>query len=242
MNYNNAKMNSYNLKARVYPVILTLIPIIIIGFIYSIQLQSYYQILVSFGVTTALFFLFSQLGRDKGKSLEKEMWKKWGGIPSTQVFRYSDNTIDKHTKIRYHKKLMELTGVGENINEMFETTSPNDADEVYKSWSNYLISKSRDTKKYNLLFQENVNYGFRRNLFGLKTFAIIIIILLMIGCVTYSFIIGNYQLDYSKELIISEIILVLFLIFWISKIRENWIKSVAFSYAERLIEVTENQE
>ena len=235
-------MNSYNLKARVYPVTLSLIPIIIIGFIYSIQLQSYYQILASFGATTALYFLFSQLGRDNGKSIEKEMWKRWGGAPSTQVFRFANATIDKHTKARYHQKLKSLTGVGDNLNKEYETAFPNDADEIYKSWSKYLISKSRDTKKYNLLFQENVNYGFRRNLFGLKKFAIIVIILLMLGCVIYSYIIGNYQFEFSLELFISEIILVVILIFWGSIVREKWIKSVAFSYAERLIEVTEYQE
>ncbi len=235
-------MNSYNLKARVYPVILSLIPIIIIGFIYSLQLQSYYQVLASFGVTTALYFLFSQLGRDKGKALEKKMWMKWGGTPSTQLFRFSDTTIDKHTKTRYHNKLVDLTGIGENVNEEYEISSPNDADDIYKSWAKYLISKSRDTQKNNLLFQENINYGFRRNLFGLKKFAIITIILLMFGSVVYSFIIGNYQFDFSLELVSSEIILTVILLFWVIIIKEKWIKSVAFSYAERLIEVTENQE
>lgn len=241
MNFNIIKMNSYNLKARVYPVILSLIPIIIIGFIYSLQLQSYYQILVSFGVTTALYFLFSQLGRDKGKALEKEMWKKWGGTPSTQVFRFSDKTIDKHTKTRYHKRLVGLTGIGESVNEEYEISSPNDVNEIYKSWSKYLISKSRDTKKYNLLFQENINYGFRRNLFGLKKFAIITIILLMLGSIVYSYIIGNYQFDFTLELIVTEIVLAVILVFWVSIIKEKWIKSVAFSYAERLVETIDNQ-
>jgi len=234
-------MNTYNLKARVYPVVLSLIPIIIIGVVYSLKLQSYYQILASFGVTTALYFLFSQLGRDNGKAIEKEMWEKWGGVPSTQVLRYSDETIDKHSKERYHKKLKTLTGIGVNINEAYETASPNEADKIYKSWSKYLISKSRDTKKYNLLFQENVNYGFRRNLFGLKKFSIITIILLMLGSIIYSYIIGNYKFDFTSELIVAEIFLAVILVFWVSIIKEKWIKSVAFSYAERLIEVTENQ-
>ena len=229
-------MNSYNLKARVYPVILSLIPIIFIGSVYSFHLQSYYQVLTSLGITTALYFLFSQLGRDKGKALEKEMWKKWSGTPTTQILRYSNDIIDKHTKKNYHHKLKELTGIGNELNEEFEKDFPQKADEIYQSWTKFLLSKTRDTKKYNLLFQENINYGFRRNLLGLKGIAILIIILLMISSFFYSFIMGEYIVKFSSELLISEIILILILIFWIGIVKENWIKIVAFSYAERLME------
>ena len=229
-------MNSYNLKARVYPVILSLIPIIFIGSVYSFHLQSYYQALTSLGITTALYFLFSQLGRDKGKALEKEMWKKWGGTPTTQILRFSNDIIDKHTKNKYHHKLKELTGIGNELNEEFEKNLPEKADKIYQSWTKFLLSKTRDTKKYSLLFQENINYGFRRNLLGLKGIAILIIVLLMISSFIYSFIINEYIVTISSELLISEIILVLILIFWLGIVKENWIKTVAFSYAERLME------
>lgn len=230
------KMNSYNLKARVYPVILTIVPIIIIGIAYSLHLKSYYQLLSSFGVTTASYFLLSQLGRDKGKAIEKEMWKKWNGAPTTQILRYSDDSIDKHTKIKYHQKLKELTNIGNEINEEFEKISPKEADEIYQSWSKYLISKTRDSKKYNLLFQENINYGFRRNLFGLKSTSISIIIFLLIGSAIYSLIINGFKVILISDLIVSKIILMLILFFWIKVVKEKWIKTVAFSYAERLIE------
>ncbi len=229
-------MNLYNLKARIYPVILSLIPVIFIGSVYSFHLQSYYQVLTSLGITTALYFLFSQLGRDKGKALEKEMWRKWRGTPTTQILRFSNDIIDKHTKSRYHQKLKKLTNIGNELDEEFEKNLPQKADEIYQSWTKFLLSKTRDTKKYNLLFQENINYGFRRNLLGLKRIAILIIILLMISSFLYSFIMNEYIVKFSSELLISEIILILILIFWLGIVRENWIKTVAFSYAERLIE------
>ena len=233
-------MNTYNLKARVFPVILAILPIVIIGFAYSLSFKSYYLLLVSFGITAALYFLFSQLGRDKGKAIEKEMWKKWGGAPTTQILRYSNKIIDKHTKYKYHSNLKEFTGIGEELNEEFEKKFPDKADEIYQAWTKFLISRTRDTKKYNLLFHENINYGFRRNLFGLKRIAIFITLLLMIGNFYYSFITNGNKLVFTSDLMISQTILLLILIFWLAIVNENWIKIVAFSYAERLMETIEN--
>lgn len=229
-------MNSYNLKARVYPVILAIVPAIIVGIVYLWHFKSYYQILVNSGITSILFFLFSQLGRDKGKSIEKEMWEKWGGAPTTQVLRYSNNTFDKHTKMRFHQKLKDLTNIGEKIDEAFEKIFPKKADEIYKSWTKYLISQTRDNQKYNLLFQENINYGFRRNIFGLKNIAISINIILIIGYFIYSSIISEYKVVLTPELILSVGIMGLILIFWIRIVNEKWVKTTAFAYAERLLE------
>lgn len=221
-------MNLYSLKARVYPLIITLIPIILVGIIYSFQLKSIYELLISLGVTTSLFFLFSQIGRDKGKKLENKMWEKWGGTPSSQVLRFSNETIDLHTKRRYHNFLKEKTKIGTELTEEFENENLIESDSIYTSWSKFLISKSRDTSKYNLLFQENTNYGFRRNLLGLKPIAITIIILLVIGSLGYSYFISNFEFVFSQELLLTGIVLFLSLLFWLLVVNEKWLKYVAF--------------
>lgn len=231
----------YNIKARTYPLIITLIPIVFVGIIYSIQLKSIYELLISLGITTSLFFLFSQLGRDKGKKLESELWRKWDGIPSTQILRFSNDTIDYHTKKRYHNFLKKETKIGQELTEQFENENLIEADKIYTSWSKYLISKSRDTTKYNLLFQENINYGFRRNLLGLKSTAITIIVFLLIGSFGYSYLTSDFKLIYSQELLLTGIILFLTLLFWLIVVNENWIKYVAFEYAKRLMETIEKE-
>jgi len=234
-------MNTYNIKARVYPLIITLIPIVFVGIIYSFQLKSIYELLISLGITTSLFFLFSQIGRDKGKNLENELWKKWNGTPSTQILRFTNDTLDHHTKKRYHDFLKKKTEIGQELTELFENENLIEADSIYTSWSKYLISKSRDTSKYNLLFQENINYGFRRNLLGLKPIALTIIFLLLIGSFGYSYFISNFELIYSQELLFTGIVLFLSLLFWLLIVNEKWIKYVAFEYAKRLMETIDKE-
>lgn len=58
----------------------------------------------------------------------------------------------------------------------------------------------------------------------------------MISSFLYSFIMNKYIVKFSSELLISELILIAIFIFWIGIVKESWIKTVAFSYAERLIE------
>ena len=81
----------YSLKARFYPVIILFFPIVIIGVAYSLEFEKFFALLSSMGVVGALTYLFSQLGRDRGKLKEADLWTSWGGAPSTQLLRLRDN-------------------------------------------------------------------------------------------------------------------------------------------------------
>jgi hypothetical protein len=233
--------DNYTLKARFYPVIMLFLPLIVLGLFYSFEFQSVLHFFSSVGILSALTFLFSQLGRDQGKKKEPELWKNWGGTPSIQVLRLRDQIIDKHTKLRYHQKLQTLFPVTTLPDQSMETNNPNEADEVYRAWTQFLITKTRDTKQYSLLFKENINYGFRRNLWGLKRIAITLIFLLIIF--NYGFWIYKTQLwnplHFPDVFIYSSGVLVLLLLFWSIIVSRNWVKSVAFSYASRLCEAVE---
>ena len=120
-----------------------------------------------------------------------------------------------------------------------ESSSPEICDEIYSGWVKYLISKTRDTKKFNLLFAENINYGFRRNSLGLKPFALIVLILLFAGILAVNC--WNYKALNFKDSnsLIATGILILPLYYWLFIVNENWVKIPAFAYAERLVETIE---
>jgi hypothetical protein len=233
--------NMYSLKARVYPVVIIFIPIVVIGLIYSIEFGSVIHSLTSFGVVGALSYLLSQLGRDAGKRKEKELWEGWGGAPSTQILRWSDSRLDKHTKDRYHNKLRTLCATGIITDQVHEQTYPAAADEMYQFWINYLKTQTRDKAKFALLFSDNISYGFRRNLWGMKTFAICFLILLMLGNFSYwAYTLKSVHLNVMPiVLYYSEGALFTFLIVWMLMINRSWVRIPADSYAERLVEATE---
>lgn len=233
--------DTYTLKARVYPIVILLFPILMIGLFYSFEFNSFLPLGSSALISGAFSYLFSQLGRDKGKNKEAELWQHWGGMPSVQLLRLSNQAIDKHTKQRYHKKLLSLCPVNATPNEWMEENTLAEADEIYKTWSAYLRSKTRDTKVYSLLFKDNCSYGFRRNMWGLKSIAIQLIILLLAG----NFVLGFYKTKSINPLLYGHGVqycivgLLLMLSFWLFVVSKKWVRLPAFSYAERLCEATE---
>lgn len=230
------ELDKYSLKARLYPAFIVLLPAFVVSLYYITDFEKYYHYataLVSVGLFT---YLLAQLGRDKGKIKESKLFEFWGGKPTTLILRHSDNTIDKVTKRRYHKFLNDKI---EGINIPTPDEEQNDnkfADQVYESCTKFLISKTRDTKKFPLIFKENISYGFRRNLWGMKYWALVIISILII--IHFYFITNGFKtkITLQNKDIFLFIFFGLVLLFWFFIVTKNWIKLTAYAYAERLIE------
>ena len=176
----SALMDSYDRKARLNPVLLAIIPPVgvLVG-LYAVRLQAQ-TALVGLLATFGIFYLLTSICRNLGKRLENSLYKSWGGKPTTQLLRHRDNTIDPITKKRYH------TFLSQKIKTKFPTEDQelkkqNMADNVYSSAIEWLLGQTRDKKKFNLLFLENISYGFSRNCLGIKYIAISIA-LLSIAC------------------------------------------------------------
>jgi hypothetical protein len=234
-------IDKYSLHARVYPMLLTLLPIFILGVTYSIDFQNLWHIGISALVVSSLTFLFSQLGRDQGKKKEAKLWLSWGGPPTVLLLRLRSPYLNQHTKARYHAKLQQLCPVTKNPTVIGESANPKAFDDVYGTWSDYIRTHTRDTNEFNLLFKENVNYGFRRNLWGLKSIAITIV--LLSGLINYLiFAIQSNQFNFlllTNEFYIASGVLLFILIIWVFGVTKNFVKIPAFAYAIRLCEAIE---
>jgi hypothetical protein len=114
-----------------------------------------------------LLYAFSDLARRLGKGLEKDLFCKMGGKPSTAMLRHRDAQFDADGKHRWQEFL------GGKIKEKAPTADaeladPREADAFYDRCGDWLREHTRDHKKFKLIFEELVTYGFRRNLLGLK--------------------------------------------------------------------------
>jgi len=229
-------IDKYNLQARLYPSVIVLLPVFIVGVVYITDIEEYYHYFTALISLGLLSFLLSQLGRDMGKNKEIELYKIWGGKPSVQILRHTSSYLDSITKERYRKKLTNLIEGLELPNTEEENRNQTKADELYESCSKYLISKTRDTKKFNLLFKELINYGFRRNLWGMKPIALVLV---FISLSIHIVMVTNYFTVFSEiqpKDFIFFVILLAIILFWLIIVKRNWVKLTAFAYAERLYE------
>ncbi len=234
--YEKLVIDQYSLRARLLPSLITSVPVLILAILFFDQELSILNSTVSVIVWAGIYYLLSQIGRDFGKKREGHLFSKWGGKPTTLLisYKYSSNRV----RIDHiHKKIQQLLPDLKIPTELEEEMYPNESSDIYDSIVQLLRQRTRNKKEFPLIYEENCNYGFRRNLWGLKTVGIILNLvgLLFLAYKLYQTILLNIPV--SSPIFISALILVALLIMWVFLINTEWVKISAFAYAERLVEV-----
>jgi hypothetical protein len=157
----------YTVRARLFPAILAVAPALALAaFEVSWDGLNLSQLIATVAIAVVLY-AFADIARRRGKSIEPALVEKQGGLPSTTMLRHRDGTFSPQEKARY------LGFIAEQLKEQVpsaadEERDPAAADAFYARAAGWLRSKTRDRKRFNILFEENVTYGFRRNLLGMK--------------------------------------------------------------------------
>jgi len=240
MNPINLITDGYERKARLYPALLLVAPVVItivgVASAKSSALESFGTAVAGCGGA----FLMTQLARDAGKQREKSLFEAWGGLPSVAVFRHRDGRIDAITKARYHKHLAALVKGAKAPSREEEAADPATADQVYGAWSSYLRVHTRDTKKYPLVFHENVSYGYRRNVCGLRPFGIVVSALSLAGGGVWLYHLYSTTGTVSKESVGALLCVLVILLLWAFRFTPGWVRIPADAYAERLAEAVDS--
>lgn len=229
-------LDAYALKARYYPALLGTIPALVA-----------LAILISrakFGLTTSiaslaipvLVFAAADVARRFGKRVEDEIYAETGGKPSVTMLRYSDDTFDPASKEQYRAFLSSKLNQPAPT-EQEEKDDLKAADAFYARCGAWLRENTRSTKKFPVLFAENVTYGYRRNLLGLKWPALTANLVLLSLC---AFILHkNGRINTDDETTIALLIVValavvhsLFMAFGVSR---QAVTEASRTYARQLI-------
>lgn len=234
--------NPYNLRARVQPILVAWLPFLAMPLVLDPD--------ASFDWTAvrwlALYFVFAtllvQLGRDRGKRLEKKIYKDIGCKPSMAMLRHRDSRIGQHTKKRY------VAFLDKNIQDLRlpspdeERNSPGPSDEKYRSAVVWLLAQTTNRDQFPLVFEENINYGFRRNIWALKrpvlwtngsaiTFA-------GIGYGCQGAILGQWLQGFSLSshlLFFWVVIALIHSYFFAFVIKRRWVREQSETFARRLL-------
>lgn len=171
------QFDTYSLKARVFPALIAGFPVIALLFtlVPWDHLDLSHAIAASMGVV--LLFALADMARQRGKQVQKKL----GSGETTIQWHRGNPDVPEISKDTFRSFIAEqLRQTAPTLED--EQTKPNQANDFYRSAGVWLRDQTRDNKTYSLLFGENVTYGFRRNLLGLKPVAIICNILVMIIC------------------------------------------------------------
>lgn len=230
--------DDFTFHARVMPIVVLLMPIIAIGIIKGILQDSWFESTIIVALGLCFLSITSKIARNLGKEYEKRIYKQLGGMPSTIILRFSDDTLDDITKQRYHNKLNHFQGLTLPINKASETAAD---DQQYRSASNILRNYANSNRdKEPRVYQELKEYNFWRNLYGTKRIALFIYFIIAFReyLVTECFSLKDAFLQPYPDYIclIIMIICITVLIFFVN---QKSVVQKGFDYATALIEVCE---
>ena len=230
----------YTCSARLYPSLLVVAPAVVaIVAIANLEFSWLHTSWIGLGAVGGLYWL-SQLARDPGKALESGLWQSWGGTPSAAILRHCDPRIDAITKARYHARLAELVPNTTAPTRELETRDPKAADACYTAWSTYLRNNTRDQKRFTLVFEELVSYGYRRNVLGLRPYGMASNILACLVCGAFISSAVYQKHDVGAALWLALGADILLLLFWVLRVSPPWVRLTADNYAARLADAVDN--
>ena len=163
------------------------------------------------------------------------------------MLRHSDSRLPKQTRDRYRSFLGSAVPALALASPQEEEANPEQADAGYDSANRWLLEHTRDHARFDLLFKENMNYGFRRSLLALKPIALgidAVALMLVIGMAVPSWTGQFYRTipTLSPEWWASVVITVGHTLLFVAYIRPDWVRMAAETYAQQLLAACDSLE
>ena len=242
-----SRFDRYTVQARIQPALVTALPLGLLVLAWASNGATATGILWAVVVTGGGTGFLAQIARDLGRRKQAGLYREWGGPPTTQKLRFQGNA-NRELLNRRRQKLETVANQTLPTGEE-ETGDPVVADQRYESAVAYLLEATRDHEKFPLVLEENINYGFRRNLWGMKPYGVGIASLATLaawGLFLSDLLVSGGELVWYERLfvdpepdltvrLIGSMLNMSMLVGWIFVIRPEWVKTTADAYAERLI-------
>lgn len=165
------KVSSYYLKARLFPTVLTSIPMLVfitqvINPLYGESLKKVYDILpllTNLGIYAGLVFLSVQVNRFVSKEIFQQFFFKEDiNMPTTNFLLWNNVFFAADTKRAIREKILTSFNI-----KLLAPLEEQQDDLRARSMIVHAVSQIKNKLRDNaVLFQHNIEYGFIRNLIG----------------------------------------------------------------------------
>lgn len=216
-------LDVYYIRARLSASIILLSPIAITAFLCFEEINAF---------ISSSVFVFALLAFSNYVPLLQRQFSQSRYCYSdcaTQLLLPSNPEINTTTKNRYYRKL----SMADDGFRLFEYPSESeDFKRCCDSAISFLKEKTRDDHHVQ---EENINYGFCKNLMASKTFGIIISSFLIIAVGVYSYARYDNIVSIPMNNYLALFVNIAMLLFWIFGITQKMLEKSAMYYAKTLI-------
>lgn len=224
----------YTIKARLAPAIIAVAPsMALLIAIISIKSFDASQVWATIGLLVVLFAL-SNVSREAGKRVQYRVYRDNDGWPTFDPIYYEDRTFGDEAKLKYLNFLSEK--LGRPFPSMLDAASnPLAARQFYNEAATWLREATRDTNQFRILYDENITYGYFRNLLGLKWISLSLNLAVMTICflVIYQYVPWFNDVAASLHYVLAvSIVHGLYIVFGVTEAR---MRSASSRYARQLL-------
>ncbi len=177
--------DEYNLKARVFPVLIATFPIILflheqfMGELNSLKALLKFEVVGETSLLLVILWFVSMVNREISKGMEKCYYGEPRVFPTTYLMLYSNDVLSEEMKDVYRAKVTQLFN-RKTLSKGLELENPEEAKKHMGEVAQLVLDSCRDDT---LLFKHNIWYGFWRNLIS----AILIVFPFILAIVIYNF-------------------------------------------------------
>ena len=159
--------DEYNLKARVYPSIIALLPLFVFAFLIfhnSVGINAILSVLSSSAITIIVIYFISDVVRNLGKYMEIKIFSNELNFPTAEILLNTNTHISNEKRDQIYNKIkndfdFSLFSLEE------EKNNEKQARQKIKEATGLIRQKVGNGR---LLLQYNIRYGFWRNLIGVS--------------------------------------------------------------------------
>lgn len=225
-------LDRYARNARLKPALLTVLPAAWTIAAWSPPGELGWGTIWGLFVAAGGTVLLSNMGRDLGKRKEKALHDRFGGRPSERLLSH-EHAPNRILLAQRHARLRALLPEVSMPTAEDEMRDPAGAHAVYNACVECLIAR---TRKNELLLEENISYGFRRNLWGLKPFGIVVTAVATAALGFRIYQDATTGVAVTGSLVLVEGLNVAMLAAWVFWFTAEWVMVPSRAYAARLLE------
>lgn len=228
------RLNSYDLRARVLPALLVAAPALALAVALPFGLHGAHRLWSLVGV--AVWPLATAFMRSFGNTAQSGLWDSWGGAPTTRRLRWA--TGPRSVIAGRHQEVRAVLGDRARLpTAAAEGRDRQGADAVYADVAGRLFGLTRGDRRFPLLHRENASYGFTRNLYGARRFALTV----SAGSLTAAVAIGAFlavtrSTSAATPLLLPVLVALAALGVWWRAITPAIVRPPAEALADRLME------
>lgn len=247
------------------PAFLSVFPVLLVLIISFKGLRDIVPAILSLLCLFGVVRWISHIARGIGDKEEIRLFRSWGGKPTTTTLRYADERTDTESIKGLGSQVVSLLGEAPPADDVRRIISirkgprfprkKQDAKAAEKTDHDGGADKSADrldslyepvvawmrenSRQNNLVFEEEISYGFQRNFFALRRFAIACALLALIAEVDVA--VGVWLLIWSAPFSLSVggvifIAIVAYLVGVVWFVTEESVKVQGFIYARQLLD------